>query len=131
MTGSTSHSIYSEGRASGSALGEASFGWTRRSVRFSTFNVEVDARGTGIMADVGGFGDEDGIGDMGTTGAPLLDSADLGPLLPEGLATRGFEFFREGFELAFGLFDQVLDLVSPGFRVVEGVDHLFEGERKF
>ena len=84
-----------------------------------------------MVADAGGFGDKGGVGDVSATGAPLLDSANLGPLLTGGtaiIASWGFQFFREGLEPAFGFLDQVFNLVGPCFHVVEGVDHLFERE---
>jgi hypothetical protein len=95
--------------------------------------MKVDGGGTGVMTNVGRFGDKYGIGNVSATGAPFLDGADLGPFVAGGLATRepgGFEFFWQGFELASGLFDQIFDLFAPGFRVVEGVDHLLERERE-
>jgi len=86
------------------------------------------------MGKVGRFGNKHWIGDVSATGTPLLDGADLGSLFVGGSATREprrSEFFWQGLELAFGLFDQVVDLVAPGLRIVEGVDHLFECEREF
>ena len=133
MAWSTDSSVQGEGRTSGSTLREASFGRTRCGVRLSTFDVEIDCGGAGVVAHVGGFWDEDWIGDVNTTGTPFLDCANLGTLPAEGLTTGepwGFEIFGQGLELAFRLIDHVLDLFSPGSRVVKGVNHLFECERE-
>lgn len=86
------------------------------------------------MANIGRFGNKDGVGDIGAAGASFLDSANLGPLLGRGFGareSRGFKFFRQGFKLTLGFFDQNLDLFGPSLGVVEGVDHLFEREREF
>jgi len=85
------------------------------------------------MANVGRFGNKYGVRDVSASSAPLLDGADLRSFLTRGLATGkpgGFEFLRQRFELALGLFNQVIDLVSPSLRVIESVDHLFERERE-
>ena len=135
VTWSMNPSVQSEGGAlSGSALGGASFSWASCGLRFSAFDMKVDGGGTGVVANIGGFGDKNRVWDVGATGAPFLDSTDLGPLLVRGLAVRkswGFELFWQGLELGFGIFDNVLDLFGPGSRVVEGVDHLLEREREF
>ena len=85
------------------------------------------------MANVGRFGDKYGVRNVSTSSAPLLDGTNLRSFFVRGLATRkpgGFEFLRQGFELALGLFNQVIDLVGPGLRVIESVDHLLERERE-
>ena len=133
VTWSTSPGVYGEGGTSGSALGGAPFSWAGCGVRFLTFDIKIDGGSTRVMADAGRFLDEDRIGDLGATGAPFLDGSNLKPFLAGGLAGResgGLEFFWQGLKLVFRLFDRVLDLISPGFRVVEGVNHLFERERE-
>jgi len=62
-------------------VGGASLSWARCSVRFLTFNMEVDGGSTGTVTNVSRFGDKGGVRNMCTTGAPFLDSANLGPLL--------------------------------------------------
>lgn len=84
-----------------------------------------------MMANAGRFGNKLGVWGVSSPGAPFLDGADLRSSLARGLAAgepRGFEFLWQGFELTFGLFDQVLNLVSPGLLIVEGMDHLLERE---
>lgn len=128
-----SPTVQSKDRARGPRLGEASFTWAGCGVQFATFDMKVDGGGTGVVANVGGFGDKYGVGDVSTTCAPLLDGADLGSLLAGGLTIggfRGFELFRQGLELVLRFFDHVLDLVGPRLRVVEGVDHLLKCERE-
>jgi len=117
----------------GPGLGGSPFGWARRGVQFATFDVKVDSRGASVMANIGRFSNKHGIRDVSTSSAPLLDGANLRSFLAGGLAAGkpgGFEFLRQGLELAFGLFNQVIDLVGPSLRVIESVDHLLERERE-
>ena len=111
-------------------MGESSFCWARYSVRRATFDAEVDAGRTSVVADTGRFRNKLGVLGVSTPSAPLLNGADLRSFPTSGLAPRGFEFLWQGLELTFGVFDQVLDLVGPGLRVVKGVDHLLECKRE-
>lgn len=111
-------------------MGGASLAWARCGVQFAAFDMKVDSGGTGVVADIGRFGDEDGVGDVSATGAPLLDGANLRSLLTGDFAIRGFELFWQGLEQCLGLLDHILDLIGPCFGVVEGVDHLLERERE-
>lgn len=90
--------------------------------------MKVDGGGTGVVANVGRLRNKHGVGDVSAAGAPLLDGANLRSLIVGG--PWGFEFFWQRLELAFGLFDEVINLVGPGLRVVEGVDHPLERERE-
>ena len=95
--------------------------------------MEVYGRCASVVANVGRFGNKHGVWDVSASSASLLDGADLRSFLTGGLATGkpgGFEFLRQGLELTFGLFNQVVDLVGPSLRVIECVDHLLERERE-